>query len=369
MRKRSWRSRLLIAILAMVLGIVLTCEMPMSEVCAAGTGKVTVTAKDSYQKAFAVLDIVNKERASAGLGALAMDKELLDVAMLRAHEVSICFNHVRPNGEQCFSASELMFGENIAAGYTTANSVMSGWMNSSGHRSNIMSEKYSSIGIGAAVIGNKYYWVQCFGYDSLEAVSKSSYSDKTVKADVSFDSSIVSPKLVYSPSSVQSGGTVGASLVFDNGFSKTTGTAKDIIFKSSNTSVCTVDGNGTVKGVNVGTAKISLLSGSQTISTAQITVGPKGTSISKLSAGKKKIKVKWKKQTAGSPGYQIQYSTNSKFKSGKKTITVSKNKTTSKTLTKLKAKKKYYVRIRTYKTINGKKVYSSWSKAKSIKTK
>ncbi|MCM1285047.1 MAG: fibronectin type III domain-containing protein [Acetobacter sp.] len=85
----------------------------------------------------------------------------------------------------------------------------------------------------------------------------------------------------------------------------------------------------------------------------------------------KKATVKWKK-VSGATGYQIQYSTSSKFKSAK-SVTVGNNKTTSKTIPKLKAKKKYYVRIRTYKTVkvNGKntKIYPSWSKAKSVTTK
>ena len=102
------------------------------------------------------------------------------------------------------------------------------------------------------------------------------------------------------------------------------------------------------------------------------TIKPKSTSISKVTAGSKKFTVKWKKKTTQTTGYQIQYSTSSKF-SKAKTVTVSKNKTTSKTVSKLKAKKKYYVRVRTYKTVkvNGKstKIYSSWSKAKYVTTK
>ena len=102
------------------------------------------------------------------------------------------------------------------------------------------------------------------------------------------------------------------------------------------------------------------------------TIKPKSTSISKLTAGRKKFTVKWKKQAAQTTGYQIQYSTSSKFKNAK-TVTVSKNKTTGKTVSKLKAKKKYYVRVRTYKTVKtgGKstKIYSSWSKAKTVKVK
>ena len=68
-------------------------------------------------------------------------------------------------------------------------------------------------------------------------------------------------------------------------------------------------------------------------------------------------------------GYEIQLATDKKFKKNKKTITIKKQKTTKATVKKLKAKKKYYVRVRTYKTVNGKKVYSAWSKIKTVKTK
>ena len=87
------------------------------------------------------------------------------------------------------------------------------------------------------------------------------------------------------------------------------------------------------------------------------------TSITSLSAKDNGFKIKWKKKT-GITGYQIQYSTNSKFKKGNKSIKIKSAKTVSKKITKLKVAKKYYVRIRTYK---GKK-YSKWSKVKSIKT-
>ena len=97
----------------------------------------------------------------------------------------------------------------------------------------------------------------------------------------------------------------------------------------------------------------------------KIVAKPKSASIKKVKAAKKAISVTWKK-VSGVKGYQIQVATDKKFKKNKKTVTIKKQKTTVK---KLKAKKKYYVRIRTYKTVNGKKVYSSWSKVKSVKTK
>ena len=94
----------------------------------------------------------------------------------------------------------------------------------------------------------------------------------------------------------------------------------------------------------------------------------KATTLSKLTPAKRAITVKWKK--GGSiTGYQIQYALNSKFTSGKKTVKITKSGTVSKKITKLKAKKKYYVRVRTYKTVSGKTYYSKWSKYKYTKTK
>lgn len=97
-------------------------------------------------------------------------------------------------------------------------------------------------------------------------------------------------------------------------------------------------------------------------------VKPKKISIKKLSKGKKKFTVTWAK-VSGVKGYQIQYSSDKKLKKNNKSVTVTKQKTTNATVKKLKSKKKYYVRVRTYKTVNGKKIYSSWSKVKSVKTK
>ena len=99
-----------------------------------------------------------------------------------------------------------------------------------------------------------------------------------------------------------------------------------------------------------------------------VTSKPKSASIKKVKGAKKAILVTWKK-VSGVNGYEIQVATNKKFKKNKKTVNIKKQKTTKTTVKKLKAKKKYYVRVRTYKIVNGKKVYSSWSKVKTVKTK
>ena len=93
------------------------------------------------------------------------------------------------------------------------------------------------------------------------------------------------------------------------------------------------------------------------------------TSITSLSAKDNGFTVKWKKKTKIT-GYQIQYSTSSKFSmKNTKTVKIKKAKTASKKITDLKSSKKYYVRIRTYKIVNKKTYYSSWSKKKNVTTK
>ena len=101
---------------------------------------------------------------------------------------------------------------------------------------------------------------------------------------------------------------------------------------------------------------------------AKAVAKPKSAKFKKVKSAKKAVSVEWKK-VSGVNGYEIQVATDKKFKKNKKTVTIKKQKTTKTTVKKLKAKKKYYVRVRTYKIVNGKKVYSSWSKVKSVKTK
>ncbi len=122
---------------------------------------------------------------------------------------------------------------------------------------------------------------------------------------------------------------------------------------------------------SVGTYQVTVTlkgtySGSKTFS---FTIRPKGTSISKLNRSGKAFTVKWKKQNIQTSGYQILYSTNRKFKSGNKYVTIRNNQTTTKRISKRKAKKKYYVKVRTYKRVKGAKYYSDWSSVKTVTTK
>lgn len=124
---------------------------------------IMVHGSENYEYAFKVLDAVNSERKAEGLPALVMDQSLLTTAMRRAMEISACFSHTRPDGACCFSANDKVVGENVAAGQRRPDSVMDSWMNSKGHRANILMENYTTIGIGCYESNGTYYWTQCFG--------------------------------------------------------------------------------------------------------------------------------------------------------------------------------------------------------------
>lgn len=124
---------------------------------------LNLTGIVDYTAAYQVLDLVNKDRAAAGLPALTMDPGLLETAMQRAAEVALYNDHQRPNGENCYSIDSQMYAENIAIGYRSAADAEKGWMGSVGHKSNILSKDAGSIGIGVFCVNNIYFWVQCFG--------------------------------------------------------------------------------------------------------------------------------------------------------------------------------------------------------------
>lgn len=115
-----------------------------------------------------VYEITNNYRSLVGVSSLTLDSSLVEAASIRAKELSDSFSHTRPNGSSCFTVlSELGIsygtaGENIAAGYSSSQSVMEGWHSSSGHYQNIISSKFKKIGIGVNIVNNQYYWVQIF---------------------------------------------------------------------------------------------------------------------------------------------------------------------------------------------------------------
>ncbi len=121
------------------------------------------------EAAEAVASLVNAARRDAGLSELELDADLCAAAQVRAQEIAQSFSHTRPDGSSCFTILEEFgisyraAGENIAMGQRTPEEVMDGWMNSSGHRANILNGTFTSIGVGYYVDGaGAAHWVQIF---------------------------------------------------------------------------------------------------------------------------------------------------------------------------------------------------------------
>lgn len=129
----------------------------------------TVSSVNSMEKQ--VASLTNSERKAAGLGSLTLDSQLSKLARMKAEDMAKkgYFSHTSPTYGSAFDmmkkygVSYRTAGENIAKGQKTPEAVMNGWMNSSGHRANILSSAYTHIGVGYAKDskGNTY-WVQIF---------------------------------------------------------------------------------------------------------------------------------------------------------------------------------------------------------------
>ena len=115
-----------------------------------------------------VVALVNAERAKYGLSALKVDSRVQQAAQVRAAETVQSFSHTRPNGSSFSTAlteagvSYTRSGENIAYGQSTPQQVVNAWMNSSGHRANILNESFTTIGVGYTVVNGTAYWAQLF---------------------------------------------------------------------------------------------------------------------------------------------------------------------------------------------------------------
>lgn len=202
-----------------------------------------------------------------------------------------------------------------------------------------------------------------------------SYKTTTTKATTKANGKIVKSctacGYVYSTKTINAAKTVSLSTtkyVYDGNVKKPTVTVKDANgnkISSSNYTVTYASGRKYVGKYAVKITFKGYYSGSVT---KYFTIVPKATKITKLTAARGGFKVNWSKVTAQTTGYQIQIATNSKFTTGVKTYTVSKNGTVSKSVTSLTRGRKYYVRVRTYKTVGSTKYYSAWSKSKDIKT-
>lgn len=166
MKKNSLKLLIIPAVVLTFIGSVLSTAYPMPFLTADGAVIYDSAELENYAERVAAL--VNHEREANGLPLLRYSETLSEAADIRAEEIQTYFSHTRPDGRSCFTAVTDMgiryryIGENIAYGQRSPEEVMNGWMNSSGHRANILSNNVEYIGIGVAEKNGVYYWTQFF---------------------------------------------------------------------------------------------------------------------------------------------------------------------------------------------------------------
>ena len=299
-RKRNFLVSFVAIAAAAILAFALA-GMSGTKAYAATNYNVDVTVKYGQTEARSMLKQVNSFRTGADawywnqadtqkvkqkLSGLTYDYNLEKVAMKRAAEIAFSYSHTRPNGQAWNTAyAELGYkykacGENIAAGYTSASSVFTGWREDNckysgqGHRRNILSSNYKYIGIGHAYYNGTHYWVQEFS-DTKGSTTATAASDVSKKVTVSASSSKIS-SISFSTSptslSVAKKGTVStpsvtATMTVQEHWPLKSKVSVNVTpsYKSKNTSIATVSGT-TVKGVNNGSTTLEGSSLGKTLS-------------------------------------------------------------------------------------------------------
>lgn len=341
------------------------CRIVYLAICTAAVllGTVhTVQAAQPYeaiasQYEWEVLKLLNHERLSAGMEPLSICESMQKAADVRVKEITSFFSHNRPDGRSCFSVlgdkkiSYRTAAENIAAGYKTPENVMEGWMNSPGHKANILNDAFDHAGIGYGT-GGTYgaNWVQLF-------VGGCSVTKITVN-----DSSEVYP--------------VGTGINAMNRYLKVTCSVHGTSYVPVIGDMCTGYHAGKSGQHNVmvsyhgKTVSMTVKTGADDVQTengAQKNVKKPGrvTGLKAVKVTRRGIKLKWGKKKCD--GYEV-WRAETKTGTYKKVKTIAKQNRNSCNNLNLEPGKLYYFKVRAYNKDGKNKKYGSFSKAKGIVT-
>ena len=221
-----------------------------------------------YDMEYEILNLVNEERAKVGVSPLSYDAQLCEDANLRAAEVALHYSHTRPSGAGFYTAITNpcdYAGENIAAGYPTAQKVMEAWMSSEGHRENILYADYKSIGIGVYKINGTTYFSQIFTTeDKINEFSKRGEEKVNYTYPVStYDGKLDNVEINTFPSTLNlqkdEEYEIDSVYLFNKEVYnlKIPVTLNSIKWQTSNSSIVTIDENGKMKGIKGGASNIT----------------------------------------------------------------------------------------------------------------
>lgn len=287
------------------------------DIYASATGTLNISGTQNYTYASQVITLLNEQRVNNGLSPLTADSTLTAAAMQRAAETVIYFSHTRPNGSRCFTAFDGGWrGENIAAGQADPDEVITGWMNSTGHRKNILEANYTGVGVGCFNYKGINFWVQCFSDITADGSVRTGTASATAAVSASTDYINMSGKLAENTFS--SAGETTTFTVSNNnvGWTYITATVDSSSFNySSSSSAAKVDPAGNVTVAGGGTAIITAatkkgsLSASDTLTSTAPSLTP---SITSITAGSGKVDLSWS-SVSGAANYAVYYTANGKW--------------------------------------------------------
>ena len=287
------------------------------DIYASATGTLNISGTQNYTYASQVITLLNEQRVNNGLSPLTADSTLTAAAMQRAAETVIYFSHTRPNGSRCFTAFDGGWrGENIAAGQADPDEVITGWMNSTGHRENILEANYTSVGVGCFNYKGINFWVQCFSDITADGSVRTGTASATAAVSASTDYINMSGKLAENTFS--SAGETTIFTVSNNnvGWTYITATVDSSSFNySSSSSAAKVDSAGNVTVAGGGTAIITAATkkGSLSVSDTLTSTAPSLTpSITSITAGSGKVDLSWS-SVSGAANYAVYYTANGKW--------------------------------------------------------
>mgnify|MGYP004623221113 FL=1 len=287
------------------------------DIYASATGTLNISGTQNYTYASQVITLLNEQRVNNGLSPLTADSTLTAAAMQRAAETVIYFSHTRPNGSRCFTAFDGGWrGENIAAGQADPDEVITGWMNSTGHRKNILEANYTGVGVGCFNYKGINFWVQCFSDITADGAVRTGTASATAAVSASTDYINMSGRLAENTFS--SAGETTTFTVSNNnvGWTYITATVDSSSFNySSSSSAAKVDPTGNVTVAGGGTAIITAATkkGSLSASDTLTSTAPRLTpSITSITAGRGKVDLSWS-SVSGATNYAVYYIANGKW--------------------------------------------------------
>lgn len=356
---------------------------------------------EACKKGYPNPDNPSKKLSMKDYVEIKWSSELEYIAKLRAAEASVYTDHTRPNGKSCFSlqspnkvwcTSEVLawnYSDSMINGINQWYGEKKDWVKQNtnavtGHYTSMIAPSNIYVGLGCFCSDDAAYYNTTAGRFSDEQnldTKPSKSQDNIIQTIEVKNKNIKSPSISADTNKLDNmkiGNKVQCELTCKTYFSDNYRTPEvkvyvlgDAKWSSSNPDVASVSNTGLITANNVGTATITVQFSNDSKATVKVNVknNIKKATITSLTPGKNKIKVTWKKSSGTYTGYQIQLSTKRDFKSIDKKYTVKNKETLSKTVKNLKSKKVYYVRVRLYSVVDGKKIYGPWSKVKSVKTK